>query len=335
MILTNKLNQFIANLNGQFVEVSYKETIYQCMDLVYAWVFCLDYPKATIQHQYAYEVFTKPNDLTYRYFDLIPNTPDFIPQDGDICVFSGGVAGHIAICLGGGTTNKFWRFEQNNPLGTNASINERGYTNMLGVLRPKIFAQTEPEIYKGYDLSNKDSMRIAVDKLVDIMEGKYITTEEHQRIINELDSKSTEAAQTYAKEKQILEEKIRVQDEALLNLQTTEHTWQDTADKLQRQFKIIIDFLSDNDIQITSESTEDEIKGALSSATRSEEIANLYATIQTRLILSDTSPESFLEALDGLENGYKKQIDSLNGKIKELKNKQPSLWQFIINKYFK
>jgi hypothetical protein len=141
--MIDKLNQFVANLNGQFVEVSSVSNEYQCMDLVYAWVFCLGYPKATIQHLYAYEVFTKPTDITYKYFDLIPNTPDFIPQDGDIGVFKGGVAGHIAICLGGGTTLKFRRFEQNNPLGTNASINERGYTNMLGVLRPKVFSSTE------------------------------------------------------------------------------------------------------------------------------------------------------------------------------------------------
>jgi len=161
MTLTEKLNQFIDNLNGQFVEVSYKDAIYQCMDLAYAWVFCLDYPKATIQHQYAYEVFTSPNDLTRKYFDLISNTPDFVPRDGDICVFKGGTAGHIAVCLGGGTTSKFWRFEQNNPLGTNAALNERGYTNMLGVLRPKVFSNNETLIYEGLDLNNNESMKSA------------------------------------------------------------------------------------------------------------------------------------------------------------------------------
>jgi len=339
MTLTYKLNQFIDNLNGQFIEVSYREAVYQCMDLAYAWVFCLDYPKATIQHQYAYEVFTKPNELTYKYFDLIPNTDDFIPQDGDICVFKGGTAGHIAICLGGGTRFKFKRFEQNNPLGTSASINERGYTNMLGVLRPKVFSLNESLMYKGYDLSNPDSMKIAVDKLVDIMEGKYITSEEHQRIINELDSKSTEQATLYAKKEEEYKTKISALDEALLSLQTTEHSWETEADKYQRLFKVTQIFLSDNDIQITSESTEDEIKGALSTATRSEEIANLYATLSSRLILSNSTPEAVLEALQKLEDGYKNQIENitkqLSAKIEALRNKQPTMWQFIINKYFK
>ena len=135
--MRDKLNQFIENLNGQFVEVSSKEAIYQCMDLAYVWVFSLGFPKATIQNQYAYQVFTAPKDITYQYFDVIANTPNGIPLDGDLVVWKGGTAGHIAIALDGGTTSKFRCFEQNNPLGTNAHIGEKFYTNVLGWLRPK------------------------------------------------------------------------------------------------------------------------------------------------------------------------------------------------------
>ena len=265
-----------------------------------------------------------------EYYDRISNTPDGVPEKGDIMIWGSdyGQYGHVAIVT---EANKdtFTCFSQNDPLGALCGLKKYSKWGK-GWLHPKV----KTTMYRGYDLSNQDSMKIAVDKLCDILDGKYISQEEHNRIINELDSKSTEAAQTYAKEKQILEEKIRIQDEARLNLQTTEHTWQDTADKLQRQFKVVVDFLSNNDIQITSESTEDEIKGALSTATRSEEIANLYATIQTRLILSETSEEAFLEALQSHDDVFIKQIDSLNDKIKELKKKQPSLWRFIINKYF-
>lgn len=139
--MRDKLNQFVANLNGQFVEVSSKSAIYQCMDLAYNWVFCLDYPKITIQHGNAYEVYTAPNDTTRQYFDIIPNTPDGIPQDGDLVVWSSsyGPAGHIAIALGGGTVNSFMCFEQNNPLGTNAHLQSRSYYRVLGWLRPKVF----------------------------------------------------------------------------------------------------------------------------------------------------------------------------------------------------
>lgn len=327
-MLTDKLNQFVANLNGQFVEVSYKDAIYQCMDLAYLWIFCLDYPKTTIQHQYAYEVFTKPTDLTYKYFDLIPNTPEFIPQDGDICVFKGGTAGHIAICLGGGTTSKFWRFEQNNPLGANASLNERGYTNMLGVLRPKVFTSTGLLMYRGYDIHNDESNMVAIDKMIDLIEGRYIAKDEYNKIINELDSKSTEQATQYANEKQILEEKIKAQDTALFELQNAEHTWQDTADDKQRKLQAVVDFITSQGIPLSTETDITGLVAALSKATKSDEINNLYTSLSSRLILSEHSPTGVLEALDGLEKVY-------NQKIEALKIKQPSLWQFIINKYFK
>lgn len=135
--MEDKLNRFIENTQGHFQEVSYKQAIYQCMDLVYEWVFCLDIPKATIQHQYAYEVWTKASDLTREYFDLLENTPDFVPKDGDIGVLKGGKAGHIVIALGGGNTRSFLRYEQNNPIGTHPAVNSGGYANILGFLRPK------------------------------------------------------------------------------------------------------------------------------------------------------------------------------------------------------
>jgi hypothetical protein len=140
--MKEKLNQFILNTQGHFQEVSYNKAIYQCLDLVYEWVFVLGFPKSTIQHLYAYEVFTKPNKQTHEYFDIIKNTPDFIPQDGDIGVFNktaSNIAGHIGICLSGGNINNFPFYEQNAPLKTPAHITQyKTYTNFLGVLRPKV-----------------------------------------------------------------------------------------------------------------------------------------------------------------------------------------------------
>lgn len=138
--MKDKLNQFIANVNGQFVEVSDHSNVYQCMDLAYFWVFCLGFPKESIQRLRAFEVYTKPTPVSQKYFDKIPNTIEAIPQDGDLVVWGGdyGPAGHIAIALGGGTTKTFKCFEQNNPLGTNAHIQMRNYDKVLGWLRPKV-----------------------------------------------------------------------------------------------------------------------------------------------------------------------------------------------------
>lgn len=305
-MLTDKLNQFVSNVNGQFVEVSDSSNPNQCMDLVYLWIFCLGYPKATIQHLYAYEAYTKPTDLTYKYFDLIPNTQEFIPQDGDICVFKGGIAGHIAICLGGGTTSKFRRFEQNNPLGTHAAINDRGYTNMLGVLRPKVFNNVEPLNYRGYDIHNDDSNKVAVDKMIDLIEGKYISIDEHNKIINELDAKSTAMAQSYGTEKSILEEKIRTLEEVIKQIQDTEHTWSDKADILERKLKAVLAELSKMGLSVNIENEEDMLVNSLHTLTTTFEKLQSDNKLLT------------LQASNAL-----KSVDVLNKVIVDLKSKQP------------
>ena len=43
----------------------------------------------------------------------INNYPAFVPQKGDIAVWTGGEAGHVAICLGEGDTSKFKTIDQN------------------------------------------------------------------------------------------------------------------------------------------------------------------------------------------------------------------------------
>jgi hypothetical protein len=136
--MKDKLNQFINNVNGEFIEVSYKEAIYQCMDLAYLWVFCLGFPKSTIQHGSAFEVYTQASDFTRQFFEVIENKIETIPQAGDLCIWSNkyGPAGHIAVVIEA-TKSKMKVFEQNNPLGTNAHIQDRPYTSVLGFLRPK------------------------------------------------------------------------------------------------------------------------------------------------------------------------------------------------------
>ena len=193
--MRDQLNQFVENVQGQFIEVSSKSAIYQCMDLAYLWVFCLGFPKSTIQHTYAYEVFTKPTETTKEYFDLISNTPDFVPQDGDIAVWKGGEAGHIAICLSGSTKTKLLVFEQNNPLGSNARISERTYTNVLGFLRPKI-KSANPDwlkqmyLERGIDLNlSEGEIRYRIQEIFDSAKR----TEELKKQVGQLSTRLEEA----------------------------------------------------------------------------------------------------------------------------------------------
>lgn len=136
----SKFSIFYHNIKDQSVEISYKPALYQCMDLAYLWVFCHDIPKAAIQREHAYQVFTMANDLTRQYFDVIPNTPTFVPKTGDLGIFNKGghigVSGHICICTGEGDTNRFKSLDQNWG-GKQARVTTHDYRLFLGVLRPK------------------------------------------------------------------------------------------------------------------------------------------------------------------------------------------------------
>lgn len=125
---------------GQGIELSDKSNIFQCFDLAYAYCLFLRIPKSTIQHLYAYQIFTSPNDLTNDYFQILPNTSDFVPQEGDIGVFNktdSNIAGHVCICTGVGDTKSFKSLDQNWAGQSRVVEVTHNYVNFLGVLRPK------------------------------------------------------------------------------------------------------------------------------------------------------------------------------------------------------
>lgn len=136
-----KFDIFKNYVLNQGVEISDKTNEFQCMDLAYAYTLFLNYPKSTIQHLYAYQAFSSPNDITNEYFQIIPNTPDLVPQEGDIGVFNktaSNIAGHICICTGDGNTDTFKSLDQNWAGQSKVAEVQHNYSNFLGVLRPKI-----------------------------------------------------------------------------------------------------------------------------------------------------------------------------------------------------
>ena len=73
----------------------------------------------------------------YDNFTRIANTPDFVPQFGDIAVWGNGTYGHIAICTGKGDVKTFESFDQNYPTGSACHYQTHNYSGFLGVFRPK------------------------------------------------------------------------------------------------------------------------------------------------------------------------------------------------------
>ena len=139
--MKEKFQEFLNKWQGKYCEVNDPTNLYQCMDLAYAWCDFLQITRDTIRHLYAYEVYTKPNDQTVKYFELIPNTPAGIPPVGSLVVFSkeiGGIAGHISIATGEGDTNSFNSFDQNFGTDKKCRIVNHGYGPVLGWLKPRV-----------------------------------------------------------------------------------------------------------------------------------------------------------------------------------------------------
>lgn len=128
--------EFINEYNGKSFDYDGKAGI-QCVDLIKMYlnkVFGLN-PGSWGNAKDYYENF---NNLPIKnYFTRIKNTPDLIPQKGDICVWGTGLGnkyGHIAIATGEGTTKQFYSYDLKWG-GKTVSRVLHNYTGFLGVLR--------------------------------------------------------------------------------------------------------------------------------------------------------------------------------------------------------
>ena len=86
----------------------------------------------------------------------------FIPQKGDLCVFTSKSGnGHISVATGEGTTSYFYSYDQNYPSGKHEPMTrvKHSYASFLGVLRPKFKGTiiNAPTVTKGktYKLTAK------------------------------------------------------------------------------------------------------------------------------------------------------------------------------------
>lgn len=87
--------------------------------------------------QLAKDIYNKAQD---EFYDKIPNTPENIPQRGDIIVFNGNIAsgvGHTDIATGEGDVHWFNSFSENWPIGSPCHYVRHNYNNVIGWLHFK------------------------------------------------------------------------------------------------------------------------------------------------------------------------------------------------------
>lgn len=120
-----------------------------------------------------------PNTYPKNFYTWIPNTPTNVPEPGDVIIWGAKVGpyGHIAIFLKGDATS-FTSLDQNWPVGSIVHEQNHKYTEgVIGWLHPTKTQATQPSttnMYKGYDLTNQDSMKVAVDVLVRVQAGEFV-----------------------------------------------------------------------------------------------------------------------------------------------------------------
>jgi len=124
------LSELLAKYNGKYVEVAGSaNALNQCVDLanlyirdvlglsIIEWTNAKDFPGQM------------KDDFTW-----IKNTPDGVPQYGDIMIWDNGNYGHIGVFIEG-NVNTFKSFDQNYPLGSPAHVQGHTYANVAGWLR--------------------------------------------------------------------------------------------------------------------------------------------------------------------------------------------------------
>lgn len=135
---------FIKKYDGKTIGFPAGSYVGECLSLVKVWIqekYGFYPPASGCNGARCYwSVFPQPLD---KYFDKIPNTPDFIPENEDIMIWTGdagGGAGHISLVIRDADhpadKNYFWSFDQNWG-GRQAHLVKHNYQNVFGVLRPK------------------------------------------------------------------------------------------------------------------------------------------------------------------------------------------------------
>lgn len=152
--MATTIQEFINKYNGKPVD---RDGFYgaQCADLATQWtaeafgIGFLPTPYSGGAKDFWEHFDTIP--VLRDNFVRIPNTPDFIPQAGDLMVWNGnygGGYGHVAITTGKGDLNTFESFDQNWG-GMYAHLVLHDYNGVYGVLRHKtLVAKPKPTIYR-------------------------------------------------------------------------------------------------------------------------------------------------------------------------------------------
>ena len=146
-------NDFINEVDNTSFDQDHVSGI-QCIDLIKRYLkecFNINIPNGYGNAVDYYKHFNNKK-LLKDNFELIQNTPSFVPKKGDIMVWNenrGKGAGHVAICTGEGDTHYFYSYDLNWNGSKKVRKVKHDYKNVLGVLRYKKKEENNEDIKEG------------------------------------------------------------------------------------------------------------------------------------------------------------------------------------------
>ena len=145
------MDKWVNDNLGKYIDY---DKIYgvQCVDLVKHFVKnVLGVEPQSIGNAIEYYNKRKTSKYLLDNFNWISNTPDFVPNKGDVCVFTSKSGhGHVSIATGEGTTSWFCSYDENYPSAKGEPMTKikHNYSSFLGVLRPKNQKNISSKVYK-------------------------------------------------------------------------------------------------------------------------------------------------------------------------------------------
>jgi hypothetical protein len=129
------LKQFVEQYLGKFVDYD-KKFGAQCVDLYRQYCHdVLEMPDSeSVEGAKHLWMWYEETRIQKKHLQKLDNTPDFIPNVGDIVIYGDNKFGHVAIVLFA-NVNKMIVFEQDGYAQDGAKPAMRNYNNVLGFLR--------------------------------------------------------------------------------------------------------------------------------------------------------------------------------------------------------
>jgi hypothetical protein len=235
---------FLTKYNGQSKVGNTTENKGQCVGLSAVWIEALGLPHVWGD---ACDMFVNADE---QFFTKILNTPDAIPQAGDIIIWSkayNGTAGHTGIATGTADLKTFECFEQNDPTGSNCHLKTyKNYNYITGWLRPKSLENNSTELNQCINDRNShyDDL-IAIAGVLKVSVNRSLIIAEIEKLITLEDQYNQKDKQLAESQAQISELQGKLQDtnNNLLSLSSTNET---LTKKLSDEDKKIQDALVEN-----------------------------------------------------------------------------------------